>query len=121
MNKNYRYNRSTKNFQKGGSKLTKYQGEISQTGPENPKLSQALAGTIGTVLGTIGTALNMPSKEQRIEKRLGRTRKNLKEATPGTGRFTRLKDRELKLNKKSMASAKRGGTYKSGGTKRRRK
>ena len=113
MNKNYRYNRSTKNFQGGG--------EWKTGKPKNPKLSQALAAGITGALGAIGTAMNLPDKEQRIENRLGRTRKNLKKATPGTGRFARLQDKELRLNKKSMASMKRGGTYKSGGTKRRRK
>lgn len=110
MNKNFKYNRSTKNFQSGGSKLTKYQGQVSETGPENPKLSQAIAAGVTTALGSIGTAMNLPDKEQRLENRLGRTRKNLKKATPGTGRFARLQDKESRLSKKSMASMKRGGT-----------
>lgn len=114
MNKNYRYNRSTKNFQGGG--------ENWKTGkPKNPKLSQAVAAGVTSALAGIGTALNLPDKEQRLENRLGRTRTRLKNATPGTGRFARLQERERTLNQKSMASMKRGGTYKSGGTKRKRK
>lgn len=121
IHKNYRYNRSTKNFQKGGSKLTKYQGEVSQTGPKNPKLSQNIATSVASLLGGIGAAVSIPNYKRQA----------LKAAKKGD--FTTAQDlasqikrapKALKVKKKITSMENQAGSAdfkRRGGTKRRRK
>ena len=114
MNKNYRYNRSTKNFQEGGQNW--------KTGkPKNPKLSQTIAATVGSVLGGIGTALSIPNYKRQA----------LKAAKKGD--FTTAQDlasqiksdpKALKVKRKITSIENQAGSAdfkRRGGTKRRRK
>jgi hypothetical protein len=122
MNKNYRYNRSTKNFQAGGSKLTKYQGkEVSQTGPGNPNLSRNVAAGTMAGLGAIGAALSFQNNR----------RKALKAAEAGDFASARNYASQIKRDKKALKTrrditkiqnqAGAADFKRRGGAKRRRK
>lgn len=118
MNKNYRYSRSTKSFQTGGSKLTKYQGEISQTGPKNPKLSGKIAGAVAGVLGGLGTAINTASDASRVKRATkAAERGNTKRANRIAGKLSGQAYSDYMMSKKPnpagpTAEQKRGGSVK---------
>jgi hypothetical protein len=121
MHKNYRYNRSTKKFGKGGSNYQS-KGEVWESGkPKNPKLSQTIAATVGSALGGIGAALSIPNYKRQA----------LKAAKKGD--FTTAQDlasqikrdpKALKVKRKITSMENQAGSAdfkRRGGTKRRRK
>ena len=121
MRKNYRYNRSTKKFGKGGSKYQS-QGEVWESGnPKNPKLSQTIAATVGSVLGGIGTALSIPNYKRKALKAAKKG-----DFTTAQGLASQIKSdpKALKVKKKITRMENQAGTAdfkRRGGAKRRRK